>query len=288
MQAPSSPEQLAALATAFAALEHRSVVVPELLHALDSQACKAAAAAMELHAADPGAYGHNSNFASHCWWSLQEAGSFLRAHLQLGYALPQQLLVAMMAALQLELMQQQAAGKAGEQQAAAVDLLAVLTDAQHNPGQAVLAALGAAAWHGDAVAQLSTSQLASLLFSSAQLGVRPPDEQLAAAAEAVVLATMDGGDSRLGMDGLIRVLRALSALERLDIAAFGWLLVALAATPSWQRLSDAQVAVVREAACSLAQDGADMVNEVLPAALARRVGLACWPDGVIRHQPGQA
>jgi hypothetical protein len=37
MQAPSSPAQLAAVAGVFAALRHRSVVVPELLNALDAQ-----------------------------------------------------------------------------------------------------------------------------------------------------------------------------------------------------------------------------------------------------------
>lgn len=37
MQAPSSPQQLAAVAGVFARLQHRSVVVPELLNALGSQ-----------------------------------------------------------------------------------------------------------------------------------------------------------------------------------------------------------------------------------------------------------
>jgi hypothetical protein len=37
MQAPGSPPQLAAVAGVFAALRHRSVVVPELLNALDAQ-----------------------------------------------------------------------------------------------------------------------------------------------------------------------------------------------------------------------------------------------------------
>lgn len=37
MQAPSSPPQLAAVAHVFARLQHRTVVVPELLNALGSQ-----------------------------------------------------------------------------------------------------------------------------------------------------------------------------------------------------------------------------------------------------------
>jgi hypothetical protein len=39
MQAPSSPTQLAAVADVFARLQHRRVVVPELLNALGSQVC---------------------------------------------------------------------------------------------------------------------------------------------------------------------------------------------------------------------------------------------------------
>lgn len=37
MHAPSSPPQLAAVADVFARLQHRTVVVPELLNALGSQ-----------------------------------------------------------------------------------------------------------------------------------------------------------------------------------------------------------------------------------------------------------
>jgi hypothetical protein len=37
VQAPSSPQQLAAVAAVYARLQHRSVVVPELLNALDMQ-----------------------------------------------------------------------------------------------------------------------------------------------------------------------------------------------------------------------------------------------------------
>lgn len=37
MHAPSSPQQLAAVASVFAQLQHKSVVVPELLNALSSQ-----------------------------------------------------------------------------------------------------------------------------------------------------------------------------------------------------------------------------------------------------------
>jgi hypothetical protein len=37
MQAPSSPPQLGAVAGVFARLQHRTVVVPELLNALGSQ-----------------------------------------------------------------------------------------------------------------------------------------------------------------------------------------------------------------------------------------------------------
>jgi hypothetical protein len=44
VQAPSSPQQLAAVAAVYARLQHRSVVVPELLNALDMQVgCGAAA-----------------------------------------------------------------------------------------------------------------------------------------------------------------------------------------------------------------------------------------------------
>lgn len=42
VQAPSSPQQLAAVAAAYARLQHRSVVVPELLTALDLQVSKQA------------------------------------------------------------------------------------------------------------------------------------------------------------------------------------------------------------------------------------------------------
>jgi hypothetical protein len=37
VQAPASPQQLAAVADVYARLQHRSVVVPELLNALDQQ-----------------------------------------------------------------------------------------------------------------------------------------------------------------------------------------------------------------------------------------------------------
>lgn len=47
MQAPASPSQLAAVAGVFAALRHRSVVVPELLNALDAQVGKGVGGALQ-------------------------------------------------------------------------------------------------------------------------------------------------------------------------------------------------------------------------------------------------
>lgn len=166
----------------------------------------------------------------------------------------------------------------------------------------VLSALAAAAWSGSPAEQLSSSQLVDLLSSSAQLGLQPPPA-LAAVAEQLVLAAAGGGGSssdgssagvtsrgthwvqssshgvvtqqqqrqrRLSQHEIIRVLHALMKLDCLDIAAFGWLLVALAAGP-WQRLSPQQLQVLHRAQLALGQDGKDMVTEVLPQQLATRV-----------------
>jgi hypothetical protein len=75
---------------------------------------------------------------------------------------------------------------------------------------------------------------------------------------------------RLAPDAIVCVVWALRSLGALDIARFGWLLVALA-RGRWPRLGGEQLAVLGDAAALLGADGADMVAEVLPGALAQRV-----------------
>jgi hypothetical protein len=50
---------------------------------------------------------------------------------------------------------------------------------------------------------------------------------------------------RLDLPSLIRVLWSLCVYDCLDIARYGWLLVAVAAGP-WQRLSEDQLLVIKQ------------------------------------------
>jgi hypothetical protein len=125
----------------------------------------------------------------------------------------------------------------------------------------------AAAWSGNVDTDFSSSQLVSLLFSSAQLAAAPAAAQLEAAADAAVLAALgdDAGNEdaaaaagasqgsqrkqkqqQLSAADIVRVLWSLAVLDALDIARLGWLLVALAGA-NWQRLEQEQLLVVKQA-----------------------------------------
>jgi hypothetical protein len=102
----------------------------------------------------------------------------------------------------------------------------------------VLSALMAAAWSNLPHSTLSSSKLASLLFSSAQLAAAPPAAVLEAAADAAVLAALGSSaeaeqqpkqqqNSKFSAAEVVRVLWSLAVLNALDIARLGWLLVAL-------------------------------------------------------------
>ena len=129
--------------------------------------------------------------------------------------------------------------------------------------------------------QYSHKQLATLLFCSARLAISPAQQQKselqlhAAALGAVpgsaaevptpmpllgvtdianelILATAPEQQQqqiqqqdRLSLSDIIRVLWALCVYGSLDIAQYGWLLVAVAAGP-WQRLSEEQLIVIKQ------------------------------------------
>jgi len=64
------------------------------------QACRAAAAAIELAASDPLAY-HNSSSSSYCHWLPQHAAVLLQSYLSLGYKPPGLLMTSVLTALML-------------------------------------------------------------------------------------------------------------------------------------------------------------------------------------------
>jgi hypothetical protein len=119
------------------------------------QACKAAAAAVELAAADPWSYHTtSSSSSSYCYWLPQHAGSLLQAYLQLGYKPPGIVLHSILTALMLhwEFKQSHQNGEAEqsvqaadqqqqqqqlEGQLAAVQLLDVLAQLGFHPGHRV-------------------------------------------------------------------------------------------------------------------------------------------------------
>jgi hypothetical protein len=113
------------------------------------QACKAAAAAVELAAADPWSYHTSSSSSSYCYWLPQHAASLLQAYLQLGYKPPGIVLHSILTALMLhwEFKQShqngeaeqsvQAADQQQQQQLAAVQLLDVLAQLGFHPGHRV-------------------------------------------------------------------------------------------------------------------------------------------------------
>lgn len=130
------------------------------------QACKAAAAAVELAAGDPWSYHAGGSSSSYCHWLPQHAATLLQAYLQLGYTPPGIVLDSVLTALLLhwefqqsqqlqDAEQQQAqqskqqelegqqgsqAGVTGqqlEQQVAAVQLLGVLAQMCCHPGERV-------------------------------------------------------------------------------------------------------------------------------------------------------
>ncbi|KAF8066189.1 ACS8 [Scenedesmus sp. PABB004] len=316
VQAPSSPAQLAAVAGAFAALprRHRSVAVPELLSALDLQAARAAAAAVELRHAPGGGYGGPGS--AYCHWSLGHAAALLRAHVELGFAPPQATLSALGPALLLAL-GEEAEQPPAERARDATAVLGALAVLAHHPGPQVLPALAAAAWADDPAARLPPSELVALLFASAQLGAAPPPGALAPVAEALLLATAGGGDGGGDGDGdgsgtaadaagdaaerrrrrraarrplsaaeAVRALWGLAVLGALDVAALGWLLVGLAGG-AWQRLEGDQLLAVAAAQRLLGQDGTDMAREVLPPLLLARTD-AAWQRWLATHTVEQA
>lgn len=133
------------------------------------QACKAAAAAVELAAADPWSYHAGGSSSSYCHWLPQHAATLLQAYLQLGYTPPGIVLDSVLTALMLhwefeqsqqlqdeqhqanQSQQQELAGQQGsqagqaagvtgqqlEQQVAAVQLLGVLAHMCYHPGERV-------------------------------------------------------------------------------------------------------------------------------------------------------
>lgn len=152
------------------------------------------------------------------------------------------------------------------------------------PSVQVLSCMLQAAWAGDPHQHLSLSHLVTLLFSSVQLAalsptasgptapnLQPapgddsllhgytnngtaasmavPQESVAAVADELILSTMPEQEQRqqerLSLPSIIRVLWSLCAYGSLDIAQYGWLLVAVAAGP-WQRLSEEQLLVIKQ------------------------------------------
>lgn len=91
----------------------------------------------------------------------------------------------------------------------------------------------------------------------------PPDSVIAAVADELILTTMPEYQQhqqqhnrhnchqhqavRLSASDIIRVLWSLCVFDScLDIARYGWLLVALAGTPDWQRLEEQQLMVIKQ------------------------------------------
>lgn len=135
----------------------------------------------------------------------------------------------------------------------------------------VLQAITHQAWGQQPQDHLTPSQLLTLLFSSSQLAASLParaapatagsssssktvtaqEPAVEAVADELILSTMpehqqhQQQQERLDLPSLIRVLWALCVYGCLDVARYGWLLVAIAAGP-WQKLNEDQLLVIKQ------------------------------------------
>ena len=297
LNAVARPADLAGLLAAYAALRHVSVATPELIRAATLQVCRGAAAAHEA-AARAGApqarrAGAAASAASKTRWTPAVAAALLRAQLDLGFRPPQQQLVALCAALMLDLdlesdEQQEGAppfviGSGDDADssgawAGALALLEALADCggDCHPGERLMAALLARA-EAAAPADPPPEDCAALLFACARLGRAPAPALLEVAADGAALAAEALGGRPLRARPAVRALWALAALGALTVPRFGWLLTQLAGG-RWVALSQEQLRAVAAARLLLGADGRELADEVLPAALVARLD-AAWAEG---------